>query len=167
MTVKRAFGNVFIALCIVVLVGGVVGFAYVGLRQDRRLALCLQEIDKQRDARSEQRQTADAPAASATNQQQQPTQAHQQESRASESGPGSTTSCRQFGNDAGIALSRASFDLSLLGYLATLLFGTLGVLGIFLSYTTSRDARDDARRQAAAPGGAAPGAGPGAAPLGS
>lgn len=150
LKLERIYQNVVLAVSIGIVLIGTVGFGAAATWQQHRLSSCLYEMEDEANARGEQRQSVNAPSATAPGEQQKPADTRQQIRQATEEGAKVAPACMGLGPDVGTALARASYDLSLLGYFATLLFGMLGVMGIFLGYSASRDARDDARRQATA-----------------
>ncbi len=146
----RWYQNVVVIGSAALLVPGAAGFAIMAHNAADRLDECLEYIQQHQHAKRQEQRAVRSDRSGAPDQQQYPSDAREQVGAANNNRAQAPAQCAGLVVVASDAIARASYDLSLLGYFATLFFGALGVLGIFLGFSTARDARDDARHQSAA-----------------
>lgn len=154
---KRWYQDGVIGVSLLLLVGGGTIFVWEAVTERAALGLCLYDIEQQAEADdhqhgADQHGTDVSLPSEASGQKQGPSEAGNDVGDRTEHRKQPVDSCVGLGSDAATALSRASYDLSFLGYLAALYFGVIGVIGIYLSFSTARDGLMDAGRQAVNPG---------------
>lgn len=158
---KRWYQNVVVMGSSVLLVPGAAYFGIAAHRAGNRLDACLDHIQQHPDANREKQGSVRPDDSGASDENKDPADAGKDVGATHHDRAEVSDQCVGLARGAGDAIARASYELSLLGYYATLFFGAIGVIGIFLGFSTARDARDDARRQvadAAAAGVVVPGA---------
>jgi hypothetical protein len=116
------------------------GAFYFGIEQQYSTARCLSDVDQQQHAREEQA-ASDRPARlTGAGEKPDPSKAYQAHHDRYVAGDPRGAACFWPGQKADLVIARASLNFSFIGYLAAILFGTVGVLGIYLSFSLAVDA---------------------------
>lgn len=97
---------------------------------------CVSQIEKDGSPSAHRRQ---AVAASNARQEQRPANYEKRASQSADGDQPTERPCRWPGAGADRVIAYASLDYAFLGFLATMLFGTIGVVGIYLTFSLARD----------------------------
>lgn len=110
--------------------------SYVGIAMQSSVGHCIGDIEQGRQAAVEQGSAKQPPAAQ---QKARPSEPYAEHGGYAVPGDPRAAECMWPGVDEGRVVARASLAFSFYGFLATLLFGVIGVLGIYLTYALARE----------------------------
>lgn len=121
-----------IALAILVMTAGTVAALYIRTSVDA----CIGQIENERRADAHRDQAGASPNAREV---QHPTDDEKRARQRTDGDEPHERPCPWPADDADTVIGRASLEYAFLGFLATLLFGTIGVVGIYLTFSLARD----------------------------
>ena len=110
--------------------------SYVGIAMQSSVGHCIGDVEQRRQAAIEQ---GSGKPPSPPQQKAQPSEPDAEHRSYTLPGDPRATECPWPGADEGRVVARASLAFSFYGFLATLLFGVIGVLGIYLTYALARE----------------------------
>lgn len=122
------------------------GDAYIAGEQQRSATACISQLEQQEETQTQQSDAQQLARPTPVNKKLHPADADQGHHRDGVDGDAQAAPCRQLGRDVDAVVARASLNLSFYSLLATLVFGVIGVLGIYLTYSLAYDALSAGRQ---------------------
>lgn len=110
--------------------------SYVGIAMQASVGHCIRDVDQRRQPAIEQ---GSGKPPSPPQQKAQPAEREAEHRSYPMPGDPRAAECSWPGVDKGRVVAHASLAYSFYGFLATLLFGVIGVLGIYMTYALARE----------------------------